>query len=213
MTAITHRATITIMLTGLSRPQQMLYFFQQHQEEMYSTNYISQYICNNFDLSKKKIPKSGIPMMQQINNEVSSNFSKFADPKHKKNPIVNFKVISKGKEFLYQYQDNPKLKLPTPTEIDVPNKYMTTKLLKPTQTNFNFEQIDESTTSDPQPIIEEQNITENCPLLEDIKAADYINKEDLFFTLIEQMNLHNLQTLNFTRIENNKKIEVTIINE
>ncbi len=152
-------------------------------------------------------------MMQQINNEVSSNFTKFAETKYKKNPIVNFKVISTGKEFLYQYQDNPKLKAITPTEIDVPNKYMTTKLLKPTQTNFNFEQIDEEITSDSQLILEEQNITENCPLLEDIKAADYINKEDLFFTLIEQMNLHNLQTLNFTRIEHKKKIQVTISNE
>jgi len=76
------------MLTGLSRPKQMLYFFEQNQEEIYSTNYISQYICNNFDLSKKKIPKSGISMMQQINNEVSSNFTKLMKPNN--NRPVNF---------------------------------------------------------------------------------------------------------------------------
>jgi hypothetical protein len=204
------------MLTGLSRPKQMLYFFQQNQEEIYSTNYMSQYICNNFDLSNKKIPKSGIPMIQQINNEVSSNFTKFADPKYKKNPIVNFKVISTGKEFLYQYQHNPKLKLITPTEIDVPNKYMTTKLLKPSQTNFNFEQIDEEITQHPQPITEEQNMTENCPLLEDVKAADIINKEQdpllLLLENIEKMNLHNLEEMNFTSIIKDKKIQIYITN-
>jgi len=211
LTAIAHKATILIMLTGLSRPQQMLYFFEQHQEEMYSTNYISQYICNNFDLTGKNPTKNG--MLVQINNEVSSNFTKFAETKYKKNPIVNFKVIKMGKEFLYQYQHNPKLILPTPTEIDVPNLYETTILLKSTQTNFNFEQIDEEITQHPQTTTEEQNMDENSPLLEDIKAADIINKEDLFTSLIEQMNLHNLETLNFTRIEHKKKIQVTITNE
>jgi hypothetical protein len=204
------------MLTGLSRPQQMLYFFQQHQGDIYSTNYISQYICNNFDLSKKKIPKSGIPMMQQINNEVSSNFSKFADPKHKKNPIVNFIVISTGKEFLYQYQHNPKLKLPTPKILDVTNKYKTTILLKPTQTTFNFEQIKEHIEEDSQPIIEEQNMTENCPLFQDIKTADIINKTQdpllLLLENIEKMNLHNLEEMNFTSIIKDKKIQIYITN-
>jgi hypothetical protein len=203
------------MLTGLSRPQQMLYFFEQHQEEMYSTNYISQYICNNFDLSKKKIPKSGIPMMQQINNEVSSNFSKFADPKHKKNPIVNFKVISKGKEFLYQYQHNPKLKLPTLTEIDVPNKYKTTILLKPSQTNFNFKQTEEQ-TEDSQPITEEQNTTENSPLFEDIIAADLINKEeDIVSRILEnyqKMNIYNLEEITFITTRDKKKVTINISN-
>jgi hypothetical protein len=203
------------MLTGLSRPKQMLYFFQQNQEEIYSTNYMSQYICNNFDLSNKKIPKSGIPMIQQINNEVSSNFTKFADPKYKKNPIVNFKVISTGKEFFYQYQHNPKLKLITPTEIDVPNKYMTTKLLKPSQTNFNFEQIDEEITQHPQPITEEQNMTENCPLLEDVKAADSINNPDLISAILEnyqQMNIYNLEEITFIATRGNKKVTINISN-
>ena len=193
----------------------MLYFFQQNQEEIYSTNYMSQYICNNFDLSNKKIPKSGIPMIQQINNEVSSNFTKFADPKYKKNPIVNFKVISTGKEFFYQYQHNPKLKLITPTEIDVPNKYMTTKLLKPSQTNFNFEQIDEEITQHPQPITEEQNMTENCPLLEDVKAADSINNPDLISAILEnyqQMNIYNLEEITFIATRGNKKVTINISN-
>lgn len=201
------------MLTGLTRPKQMLYFFQQNQEEIYSTNYISQYICNNFDLSKKKIPKSGIPMIQQVNNEVSSNFTKFADPKYKKNPIVNFKVISTDKEFLYQYQHNPKLKLPTPTEIDVPNKYMTTKLLKPSQTNFNFEQIDEEAPQHLQTTIEEQNMNENSPLFEDIIAADKINDPiqqilDIYYNI----KLHNLDNFNISSIRDNKKITIQISN-
>lgn len=144
-------------------------------------------------------------MIQQINNEVSSNFSKFADPKHKKNPIVNFIVISTGKEFLYQYQHNPKLKLPTPKILDVTNKYKTTILLKPTQTTFNFEQI-----------IEEQNMTENCPLFEDIKTADIINKAQdpllLLLENIEKMNLHNLEEMNFTSIIKDKKIQIYITN-
>lgn len=155
-------------------------------------------------------------MMQQINNEVSSNFSKFADPKHKKNPIVNFEVISKGKEFLYQYQPNTKLKLPTPTEIDVPNKYMTTKLLKPTQTNFDFEQIDEEITSDPQTYTEEQNITQNSPLLEDIKAADKISEfHDPINTIIEKfesLNLNLVKEISFSGMVRDRKFKITIEN-
>jgi len=200
------------MLTGLSRPQQMLYFFQQHQEEIYSTNYISQYICNNFDLSKKKIPKSGIPMMQQINNEVSSNFSKFADPKHKKNPIVNFIVISTGKEFLYQYQHNTKLKLPTPSIIDVPNKYKTTILLKPTQTSFNFEQKEEIKVIET-PLEKITNMEQNSPLFEDIIAADKINDPiQQIIDIYNNINIHNLQDFNISTIRDNKKITIQISN-
>lgn len=152
-------------------------------------------------------------MIQQVNNEVSSNFTKFADPKYKKNPIVNFKVISTDKEFLYQYQHNPKLKLPKPIEIDVPNKYMTKKLLKPSQTNFNFEQIDEETTQHPQPITEEQNMRENSPLFEDIIAADKINDPiqqilDIYYNI----KLHNLDNFNISSIRDNKKITIQISN-
>jgi hypothetical protein len=213
LTAIAQKVTILIMLTGLSRPQQMLYFFQQHQEEIYSTNYISQYICNNFDLTGKNPTKNG--MLVQINNEVSSNFTKFADSKYKKNPIVNFKVISTGKEFLYQYQHNPKLNLPTPLEIDVPNPYETTILLKPTQTSFNFEQIDEE-TQHLQTHTEEQNTNENSPLLEDIKAADKISEfYDPINTIIEKferLNLNLVKEVSFSGMVRDRKFKIIIEN-
>jgi len=194
------------MKTGLSRPQQILYFFEQHQEGTYSTNYISQYICNNFDLSSKPQPKY-ISMLQQINNEVASNISKFLDPKYKTNPIYNFERTKIGKDFFYSYKENYLLTLPTTIETNKENKYFSEILIAPTQTNFDFEQIQETTTE------EEQTLS---ILQEDIIAADYVNSLNDPFLLIldkiEKLNMAHLKDISLSTIIRDKKISINISN-
>jgi len=197
------------MLTGLTRPQQIFFFMENHKEEMYSTNYISQWICNNFDLRKKNPTKRG--MLCQINNEVSSNFSKLMKPSCKRQ--VNFEQHpgTKG-EFYYSFKENKKLKLPTPKEIVAPNPYETKNILKPTQTSFNFEQKDELKQLEA-PLEEITIIDENSPLFEDIIAADKINDPiQQIIDIYNKINLHHINDFNISSIRDNKKITINISN-
>ena len=195
------------MITGLSRPQQILYFFEQHQEEEYSTQYISQYICNNFDLSSKPNPKSGISMLQQVNNEVSSNISKFLDPKYFKSPIFNFERVKIGKDYFYKYKENNRLVLPETKTVNKTNKYKTDKILMPKQTNFNFEETQ---------IMEQPKEEIISTLQEDIKAADKIHDFDdpinLIIEKIESLHLNTVQEISFSGIVRDRKFKITIEN-
>jgi hypothetical protein len=197
------------MLTGLTRPQQMFFFMQNHKEGMYSTNYISQWICNNFDLRKKNPTKRG--MLCQINNEVSSNFSKLMKPTCKRQLNFEQHPGTKG-EFYYSFKENKKLKLPTPKEIVAPNPYETKNILKPTQTSFNFEQKEEIEEIEA-PLEEITIMDENCPLFEDIIAADKINDPiRILFERLQAFNIHNLQEINVISILDNKKVTINITN-
>jgi hypothetical protein len=197
------------MLTGLTRPQQMFFFMQNHKAGLYSTNYISQWICNNFDLRKKNPTKRG--MLCQINNEVSSNFSKLMKPTCKRQLNFEQHPGTKG-EFYYSFKENKKLKLPTPKEIVAPNPYETKTILKPTQTSFNFEQK-ETNEEREAPLEETTNMDENCPLFEDIIAADKINDPiQQIIDIYNSINLHNLQDFNISTIRGNKKITIGISN-
>lgn len=187
-----------IMITGLSRSKQILYFFEKHQENEYSTQYISQYICNNFDLSTKKSPKSGIPMLQQINNEVSSNISKFLDPeKYGTKPVYNFERIEIGKDYFYTYKKNDKLKLPQTKTINKINKYKTDKILRPKQTNFNFEEKE---------IVSEKNTTS------EIVNQDFNNPIIEIIKKIESLNLNPINEFSFSGIVNERKFTITVVN-
>ena len=199
------------MLTGLSRPQQILFFMENHKEGMYSTNYISQYICNNFDLTGKNPTDKG--MLCQINNEVSSNFTKFTGSKYKTNHKLNFEQHpAENGAFFYSYKRNKKLKLPTPVEIVASNPYETKKILKPTQTSFNFELKEEIEEQEVQ-IQETTKMEENSPLFEDIIAADKINDPiQQILDIYNSINLHNLQDFNISSIRDNKKITIGISN-
>jgi hypothetical protein len=182
---------------------------QNHKEGLYSTNYISQWICNNFDLRKKNPTKRG--MLFQINNEVSSNFSKLMKPTCKRQ--LNFEQHSGTKgEFYYSFKENKKLKLPTPVEIVADNPYETKKILKPTQTSFNFELKEEIEEQEAQ--IEETNtMEENSPLFEDIIAADKINDPiQQILDIYNNIKLHNLDNFNISSIRDNKKITIQISN-
>ena len=197
------------MLTGLTRPQQMFFFMQNHKAGLYSTNYISQWICNNFDLRKKNPTKRG--MLCQINNEVSSNFSKLMKPTCKRQLNFEQHPGTKG-EFYYSFKENKKLKLPTPKEIVAPNPYETKTILKPTQTSFNFEQK-ETNEEREAPLEETTNMDEISPLFEDIIAADKINDPiQQIIDIYNNINLHHIDNFNISTIRGNKKITIGISN-
>ena len=187
------------MITGLSRPEQILYFFEKHKEKDYSTQYISLYICNNFDLSTKKLPKSGIPMLQQINNEVSSIISKYLDPdKYKTRPTYNFERVRIGKDYFYTYKKNNLLKLPQTKTINTINKYKTNKILKPRQTNFDF--VEEE-------IITEKNATE------EINNKDFDDQIIQILRKIESLNLnHLIKEVSLSGIVEERKFTITLEN-
>ena len=197
------------MLTGLTRPQQMFFFMRNHQEGKYSTNYMSQWICNNFDLSGKNPTSRG--MLTQINNEVSSNFSKLTKPTNKR-PVNFIQHPAENGAFYYSYLENEDLELPTPIEIEVPNPYETKNILKPTQTSFNFEQKEEIEEIEA-PIEETTTMDENCPLFEDIIAADKINDPiQQIIDIYNNINIHDIEDFNISSIRGNKKITIGISN-
>ena len=185
---------------------------ENHKEGMYSTNYISQWICNNFDLRKKNPTKRG--MLCQINNEVSSNFSKLMKPTCKRQLNFEQHPGTKG-EFYYSFKENKKLKLPSPKEIVAPNPYETNKILKPTQTSFKFDQKEEIGQREA-PLEETTIMEENSPLFEDIIAADLINKEeDIVSRILEnyqKMNIYNLEEITFITTRDKKKVTINISN-
>jgi hypothetical protein len=86
----------------------------------------------------------------------------------------------------------------------------TTCYVLPVQTSFDYDEPEETTD-----IQEDSNTDEISPLLEDIKAADYINITDPMFYWAEkslQMDIENLDEVTFVKILHNKKIQVTISN-
>ncbi len=203
------------MITGLSRPQQILYFFENHKEELYSTYYISQYICNNFDLTNKPLPKN-ITMLQQINNEVSSNISKFMDPKYNVRTPINFDRIEKDNRiFLYRYNENVNISLPTPKTVEKTNIYKTTKILKPTQTSFDFDEIEDETEQEISISDKECEEVSISPLMEDVVAYDHVYSiSDPVLCLLEKLESVNLQNLQENKLVfTYEKRKVTIIIE
>lgn len=125
------------MITNYTRPEQILYFFENHKSGIYSSLFISNYILNNFDFTNKPIPSIGL--LTQINNEVSSNISKWYKPRYNKTTPKNFNRTIDGKKFLYYYQPNH-ISLPTPIITNKPNTNKTNKIIMPTQ-----QKIDETT--------------------------------------------------------------------
>lgn len=106
--------------------------------------------------------------------------------------------------------------------IDTKDGYLYSSLLRTTnhvlpketspQLAMDFELKEEQET----PL--ETNITmeENCPLLDDIRAADSINKEeDVISTILDnynKMNIYNLEEITFITTRDNKKITINIAN-
>jgi hypothetical protein len=117
----------TQLLTGYTRVQMVLYFFEQHQTGNYSSFYITNYILNTFDIPERK-------SLNQLYAEVCAVFSTIIlhPTKH---PVNMVRLGLKG-QFLYTYINNQNLNMP---EVKyVRRKRNTTKKLdiKPTQQSF-----------------------------------------------------------------------------
>jgi len=191
------------MLTGLLKPQQILYFFQNYQDlqEEYDTKDISIFICNTFDLADKNPTDKG--MLAQINVEVSATISEM----FKYNRPMNFERFGTRKKYSYRYKANPFVDIPTPIEIDVPNPYaidIFTKqpekqIIAPVQEDFQQE-----TKEDIQQDIQAHFEDDETP-----------NIYDPFIQLLDrvkEMNLYDFDNLQFTRKMQDKIITVNITN-
>jgi len=122
------------MITNYSRPEQILFFFENHKSGIYSTLFISKFILDNFDFTNKPIPTIGL--LTQINNEVSSNISKWYITKYNKHAPKNFNRTIDGKKFVYHYQPNH-INLPIPIITNKTNIHKTNIIITPKQQFIN----------------------------------------------------------------------------
>jgi hypothetical protein len=187
------------MLTGLLKPQQILYFFQNYQDlqEEYDTKDISIFICNTFDLGDKNPTDKG--MLAQINVEVSATLSKMVGD----NRQVNFERFGPRSKYSYRFKANPFVDIPNPIEIDVPNPYAidiftkqpTKQIIAPVQ-----EDIQEET---------KEYIQTH---FEDDETPDIYDPFVQLLDRVKKMNLYDFDNLQFTRKMQDKIITVNISN-
>lgn len=214
----------TQLLTGYTRVQMVLYFFEQHQTGNYSSFYITNYILNTFDIPERK-------SLNQLYAEVCAVFSTIIlhPTKH---PVNMVRLGLKG-QFLYTYINNQNLNMPEVKYVRR-KRNITKKLdIKPTQQSFEplytqedfkvveskpaqqildlygeQETMEENTMIE---FIEEQKLP---PLIEDIKNAELINniQDPLQYLMdeIEKMNLPKLDQIILKQTINNREITITI---
>lgn len=179
------------MLTGLQKPHQILYFFQNFQDlqEIYDTKDISIYICNTFDLGNKNPTDKG--MLAQINVEVSATISKMVE----ENRQVNFERFGPKSKYSFRFKANPFVDIPTPTRIDVPNPYAV---------NIFMEQLKNEI-----PLSIQEDIQAH------FEVEETLDTNDPFIQLLDRvkkMNLYNFDNLQFTRKMQDKIITINITN-
>lgn len=157
--------------------------------ENVNLNDIVTYLINKYKFTAKR-HKYGNDIFKYVQKDIASVLNLFC----------NQKQYAQYKNFTREMTKNGYLYKSSSLE---------TNYVLPKQTEFNFE---EHTSNEIYLEDEIINMNKTSPLFEDVKAAEHINNQNLFQPLIEQMNIYNLEELNFTRIENNKKIQVTITN-
>ena len=214
----------TQLITGFTRVQTVLYFFEQHKTGDYSSFYITNYILNTFDIPETK-------SFNQLYAEVCAVFSTIL--LHPTTHPVNMVRSGLKGQFLYSYIDNQTLNMPQPKYVQ--RKRNTTKKLdiKPTQQSLspqdNEEEIKVIEPKQTQQILDlfndQHGMDENTmiefmqeqtlpPLIEDIKNAEVINniQDPLQYLMeqIEKMNLPNLNQITLKQTINNREITITI---
>ena len=187
------------MLTGLLKPQQILYFFQNFQnlKEEYDTKDISIFICNTFDLGDKNPTHKG--MLAQINVEVSSTISEMI----KYNRPMNFERFGPRSKYSFRFKANPFVDIPIPLEIDVPNPYaidiFTKQIKKQIATPVQQELKDDV----------QQDIQAH---FEDDETPDIYDPFIQLLDRVKKMNLYDFDNLQFTRKMQDKIITINITN-
>lgn len=189
----------TQLLTGYTRVQMVLYFFEQHQTGNYSSFYITNYILNTFDIPERK-------SLNQLYAEVCAVFSTIIlhPTKH---PVNMVRLGLKG-QFLYTYINNQNLNMPEVKYVRR-KRNITKKLeIKPTQQSFEpvKEEIPVQQTLDldySTPEIETQDNTAEITI-------DIQNPLQYLMDEINKMNLPNLNQIVLKSTINNKEITITI---
>lgn len=189
----------TQLLTGYTRVQMVLYFFEQHQTGNYSSFYITNYILNTFDILESK-------SLNQLRAEVCAVFSTIIlhPTKH---PVNMVRLGLKG-QFLYTYINNQNLNMPEVKYVRR-KRNITKKLeIKPTQQSFEpaKEEILVQQTLDldyTTPEIEEQDNTAEITI-------NIQNPLQYLMDEIDKMNLPNLNQIILKSTINNKEITITI---
>ena len=189
----------TKLLTGFTRVQMILFFFEQHKTGNYSSFYITNYIYNTFDLPEKKT-------LEQLYAEVCAVLSTFfLHPT--KHPVNMVRFGLKG-QFLYTYMDNQTLNMPEVKYVRRKRKSTKKLDIKPTQQSF--KPIKEETTLQTSldldystPEIEAQENTAEIQI-------DITNPLQYLMDEIEKMNLPNLNQLILKSTINQKEITITI---
>lgn len=179
------------MLTGLQKPHQILYFFQNFQDlqEIYDTKDISIYICNTFDLGEKNPTDKG--MLAQINVEVSATISKMIN----ENRQVNFERFGPKSKYSFRFKANPFVDIPTPTRIDVPNPYAV---------NIFMEQLKNEI-----PLSKQENVQSHFEVEESVDTNDPFTQ---LLDRVKKMNLYDFDNLQFIRKMQDKIITINITN-
>jgi len=182
----------------MSKYMRVVEFFETHQDKKFKSTDVKNYLLKHHDFSNKRIRK-GWTLEQIVMVETSSVLSLFySDEKeyaHLK-PFRNFEREKIENEWYYWH-------------INYNNSVMSSNNIS-IQTILDFEEpfkeANEENTL-------EQSQEENCPLLEDIIAADKINDPiQQILDIYNNINLQDLQDFNISTIRDNKKITIAISN-
>jgi len=186
------------LISGYTRIDQILYFFEQNKTGTYSAAYIAQFLLNNFDFSTKKVPSSGLTIPQQVYQEVSEKLAKLFNPEiYILDVEVNMDRFRDAKHFLYYYSSNNNVKLPAVEYSRKKNSYVNTYSILPKQQEFTYETV-------------LPNIATNqlkLDLVDDSKIFDPFTDT---IDIINNVNIPSNSEITFKRILDNKTITVTI---
>jgi hypothetical protein len=181
-----------IYISGLSRIQQMFYFFEEHQTQLYSSLYVTKYIWETFDLPEDKT-------FDQVYREVCGIFSTFFKSSridHERNFDREEDLSSNRQMFLYKQFANHNVYIPQgtlkhgPERLKIQNvnplqqtlkrpknkTMMPNEEAKPTQLEIKYDENLYPLYDDEEPTEEptlNDFVTEDMPqLIQDIKNAE-----------------------------------------
>lgn len=187
------------LISGYTRIDQILYFFEQNKTGAYSAAYIAQFLLNNFDFSTKKVPSTGLTIPQQVYQEVSEKLAKLFNPEiYLLDVEVNMDRFRDTKHFLYHYSLNKNIKLPTVEYSRKKNSYVNTYSILPKQQEFTYETVLPDTKT---------NQLKLDLFKSDSKIFDPFTDT---IDIINNVSIPNNSEITFKRILDNKTITVTI---
>lgn len=176
------------------RSKMVIDFFNNPQSDKKLNDLCHDFIAR-YNFTSKRL-KYGNDIFKAVQKDIASVLNYFYT-KENLISLRNFHRIDTKEGYLYS-------SLPKTTSYVLP------KETSP-QLALDFEQKDEQET----PLEANTTTEENCPLFEDIKAADSINNPDLISAILEnyqQMNIYNLEEITFIATRGNKKITINISN-